>query len=112
MGLFITEAERKEKHTTCCFEFQRGRFQNSFWREDSICLEADIFDELKLFELFKTAVPHFDYYGLTEVSLRDWQALRRLSDKRGGLEEKVILELTPWAEACFKDEEVFTICGI
>lgn len=112
MKYFITEAERKELHTTCLFEFQKGTYQDRYWCEDSICLHADIFDELKLFELFHTALPHFDYYGRTEVHPENWEVLLLLSHNYGDEKEAVILELESWVENCFKVENAFTICGI
>ncbi len=49
--------------------------EDPHWQEDSICLYADLFDELELYPLFQKAVPQFDYYGTTEVSRKQWQAL-------------------------------------
>ena len=112
MKYFITEAERKELHSTCLFEFQKGTYHDRDWCEESICLHADIFDELKLFELFHTALPHFDYYGRTEVHPENWEVLLLLSHNYGDEKEAVILELESWVENCFKVENAFTICGI
>ena len=112
MKYFLSEAERKQTHGTCYFEFQRGAYQGEFWLSDSLCLHAEVFDELKLFELFSKAIPHFEYYGVTTVTKDDWQALVRLSKEYGGEKEVVISELTSWVEACFELEEIFTICGI
>ena len=112
MHFFITEAERKQKHTTCCFEFQRGAFHNIFWRDDSICLHANIFDDHKLYDLFHKAIPQFDYYGITEVTKENWQTLQVLAHECGGTKEAIILELAQWVRDCFQNENVFTICGI
>lgn len=112
MEYFITESERKELHSTCFFEFQKGRYYDRHWREDSICLHADIFDELKLYELFHKALPYFAYYGLTEVYPENWEELLSLSHDYGGKIEAVISEIVPWVENCFQVEKAFTICGI
>ena len=112
MKYFLTEAERKQGHGTCFFEFQRGENHSGCWLNDSLCLHADIFDEMKLYELFSKAIPHFSYYGVTLVSQKDWQILLQLSREYGGIKEEVICELVPWVEDCFKTEEAFTICGI
>ena len=112
MKYFITEAERKELHSTCLFEFQKGIYHDRYWCEDSICLHAEIFDELKLFELFHKVLPHFDYYGRTEVSPENWEVLLSLSHNYGGEIEVVISEIVPWIENCFQVEKAFTICGI
>ena len=48
MKYFINEEKRKASGGTCYFEFQKGKFKNKFWMKDSICLYADLFDELDL----------------------------------------------------------------
>ena len=75
-------------------------------------MHADIFDEFYLYEFFSNVVLKFAYYGPTEVSKKEWEALQILSHQYGGVIEEIISELTPWAEECFKTEKVFTICGI
>lgn len=52
MKYFVTEKERKASGGTCYFEFQKGKMRNEYWLEDSVCMHADLFDELKLFRLF------------------------------------------------------------
>ena len=112
MKYFMTEAERKQGHGTCFFEFQKGKDYGQCWLNDSLCLHADIFDEMKLYELFIAAIPHFAYYGVTVVTQKDWQALLLLSQEYGGIKEEVISELIPWVEECLKTKKAFTICGI
>ena len=112
MRYFLSEAERKQTHSTCYFEFQKGAYQGECWLSDSLYLYVDVFDDLKLFKLFSGAIPHFEYYGVTTVSKDEWQALVRLSKECGGEKEAVISELTSWVEKCFEIEEVFTIWGM
>lgn len=114
MKYFWTESERKQKHTTCCLEFRKGAYreEDPHWQEDSLCLYADLFDELELYPLFQKAVPQFDYYGSTEVSRKQWQALYQLVKECGGRKEQAIAELAPWVSDCLRTEEVFTIFGI
>lgn len=112
MKYFITEAERKERHSTLLFEFQKGKHRNKCWLDDSLCLHADIFDEFKLYELFIKAIPSFDYYGQAEVTQKDWNTLLLLSHEYGNEKEEIISEIASWVEYCFMKEEVFTICGI
>ncbi len=112
MKYFWTEAERKKNHTTCCFEFQKGKYSGKHWFEDSICLYADIFDEMNLHELFSEAVPKFDYFGPNEVTKEQWQMLLKLAHECGGTKEEVVIELKSWVEKCFEEYETFTICGI
>ncbi len=114
MKYFWTESERKQKHTSCCLEFRRGAYreEDPHWQEDSICLYADLFDELELYPLFQKAVPQFDYYGPTEVSRKQWQALYQLAKECGGRKEQAIEELAPWVLGWLRTEEVFTVLGI
>lgn len=70
-----------------------------------------MWDSLGLTELFTKALPNFSYYGLTEVSPVDFERLKELS-KSSEQWENVISQLSPWAEECFKNNTVFTICGI
>lgn len=70
-----------------------------------------IWDSLSLTELFTKALPNFSYYGLTEVSPDDFKKLKELS-KGSEQWENVISQLSPWAEECFENNTVFTICGI
>lgn len=54
MKYFITEAERKQLHSTYFFEFQEGQnddYEFTFWKENSILLNADLFDESKLYKV-------------------------------------------------------------
>ena len=62
MNYFLNEEERKASGSTCYFEFQKGKHRNKFWLEDSICIHADLFDELLLFRLFSESLGDFDYY--------------------------------------------------
>lgn len=114
MKYFWTELQRRQKHTSCCFEFRKGAYreEDPHWQEDSICLYADIFDELELYPLFRKAVPQFDYCGPTEVTKKQWQALLGIAKEHGGEALQVVMELSQWAEACLREEEVFTILGI
>ena len=48
MKYFINENQRKESHSTCYFEFQRGKYKNKCWKEDSLNLSQGIFIQLNL----------------------------------------------------------------
>ena len=111
MKYFLDEMQRKASGSTCCFEFQKGKFKNKFWLHDSLCLQADTFDSLNLYELFSNSIEDFCYYAPTEVSKEQWEVL---VVKSKGNEHwiNVIEELTPWVEECFTKYKCFTICGI
>lgn len=112
MKYFWTENERKERDTTCCLEFQRGEYKGSCWLDTSLCLDDDIFHDMKLYRLFKSAIRNFDHWGITEVNPEQWEKLKKLFNEKGGEYGELISELTPWAEENFKEEAVFTILGI
>ena len=112
MKYFVNEKERKASRSTCYFEFQKGKYRNKHWLEDSICLYADLFDEFGLFRLFSASLGTFDYYGPTNVVNKEkWDMIVQKS-KENELWKSVIDELTPWAENCFIKYGCFTICGI
>ena len=112
MKYFVNEEERKSSGSTCYFEFQKGNPKNKYWLTDSICLHADLFDELRLFDLFSSSLGTFDYYGPTNiVSEEKWNIIIEKS-KENEKWESVVQELKPWVENCFTKHRQFTICGI
>ncbi len=111
MKYFLDEVQRKITGGTCYFEFQKGKFRNKFWLKDSLCLHADIFDSLMLYELFSDSIENFCYYALNEVNEEEWQNLIAKS-KENNQWNSVIEELRPWVEECFTKYKCFTICGI
>ena len=104
--------QRKALGGTCYFEFQRGRFRGKHWLERSLFLDADRFDHMNLYEVFREALPHFDYYYVTEVTQAQYEKLKNLALARGGETAELFRELDHWAENCYLTENVFTICGI
>ena len=105
-------AQRKEQGGTCYFEFQRGRYREKHWMKRSVYLHADLFDGLQLYDIFAAALPHFNYYGPTEVTPDQYEALKALALARGGEIAALMEELDHWVRDCFQTENVFTICGI
>lgn len=112
MKYFVNEDERKASGSTCFFEFQKGKYHNKCWLPDSISIDMDIFDDLKLYELIKSIVPNFDYYGLTEINANEWEKILSTAHSIGGKTEKVIQEANEWATTAFSEFPVITICGI
>lgn len=107
-----TAAYRKVRGGSCYFEFQRGRHQGNHWLDGSVYLDDDLFDQLRLGDIFSAGLPYFDHYGTTEVTLAQYQELKALAADRGGEVAALFEELNHWAEDCFFTENVFTICGI
>lgn len=98
-----------QRHGSCCFEFQCGRFQGVYWKDTSIYLDADDFDRLLLYKIFP---PEFQYYGETIITASQWHQICSDAQRIGGEVKKVIDEIDVWARDCFITEPVFTILGI
>ena len=109
---FRTAAQRKAQGSTCYLEFQRGRFRGKHWLDRSLYLHDDAFEHLGLYEVFVTALPKFDHFGVTEVTPAQYKRLKSIALERGGDIAAAILELDHWVENCFLTETRFTICGI
>lgn len=112
MKYFLNEKQRKESHSTCYYEFQRGKYDGICWKEDSISISDDDFTRLKLGKIFLKAVPEFDYYGITEVNIGQWEKVKLLLREKSGEYEDLLKESEAWFEDNFKEFEVFTICGM
>ncbi len=102
----------RDKKGTCYFEFMAGKFKNEHWNDNSIFIHADIFDELKLINVFLEIVPHFEYYYITEVSFDEWSRIVLLANQKGGAVAEAVNELDLWAAEIKKTENCITICGI
>ena len=112
MKYFITANQRKASQSTLYFEFQKGRFNRAFWKEDSVYLHADTFDRLGLCELLTATVPDFCYYSTTQISPAQYEALKSTALKLGGEIAALIEELDMWVAECYRTENCFTILGI
>lgn len=112
MKYFVNEDVRKASGSSCYFEFQKGRHPNECWLPDSISIDMDIFDELKLYELIKAVVPAFDYYGITEIGHNDWNNIVKQGCVMSGKAEEAIREADEWATKAFSEVSVITIWGI
>ena len=111
MKYFLDEDQRRATGGTCYFEFQKGKFKNTFWLKDSLYLHADLFDSFLLYDLFSDSIEEFCYYAPNEVSK---EQLKKLIVKSKEKEQwkNAIEELYPWVEECFTEHSCFTICGI
>lgn len=112
MKYFIDEETRKASRSTCYFEFMIGKYRDKCWLPDSISISADLFDELKLYEVISSVIPSFDYYGLTEISIDDWNKIIDKAHFIGGKTQEVFNEANNWAKIVFDSYSVITICGL
>ncbi len=112
MKYFITEEERKRIGGTCFFEFQKGQENReekiSFWKEDSLILDAEIMDEFKFGKLF----PGFDYYGNTTVTREHWEVVKEKVKEKSQEVQDIFGELYTFAEENFKYFDYFLILGL
>lgn len=100
----------------CFHEFVQGEWDEEaliFWSDDSLYLHDDVVIDLELTgKLFKAAGVVFNNYGITKITLDDWNALVIRANAVGGEIFELIEELRPWAEDNFRKNEIFTILGI
>lgn len=108
----IDANQRKRQGSTLYFEFQPGPYQGKHWQEDSVFLYAPLFDDLRLYDLFIRALPHFNYYYVTEVNAEQFRTLRELAADCHPTAYEILKDLTPYAERWLEEYGCFTICGI
>ena len=102
-----------EREGSCYFEFRKGKQDDwNFWSDDSLYVHADLVDELHIGELWQQAILHFRYYGVTIISLEDWQEVKRLSVELDAEAQGAISEMDDWLQDCFLTESCFTLLGI
>jgi len=111
-----TESDRKG---TCYHEFQKGKFNGSFWKEDSLLIHEDsllIHDDnlyiLHLADIFHSVVPSYSEYGETEIIKEQWNEIYNRASEIDGEIKIAIDEINCWAKIVFKTEDIFTILGI
>ena len=111
---YLLDADRrKARGGTLYLEFQPGPYRNKHWQADSLYLPAPLFDDLGLYDLFRQAIPRFDYYYYTEVSPDQFRALAQLAQEHHTqCAAQILEELAPHAENWLVEYGCFTICGI
>lgn len=112
MDFFVNEEQRKASRSSFYLEFQKGSYQDKCWLPDSISIYADLWDRFHLSDLVCQAIKEFDYYGITVVTGQQWAEIVKTAQRAGGIWEKVIEDVIPWVDDCFKEHDVFTILGI
>lgn len=111
MKYFIDEKQRKESGSTCYFEFQRGKYDEKCWKEDSLNISDEDFHKL-LADIFLEVIPDFDYFGITEVNFEQWERIKGILSEKGGEHKEILTESEPWVCENFKDFDVFTVWGM
>lgn len=112
MKFFLNEEKRQASHSTCYFEFQKGRYKDKCWLPDSISISDTLWDKYNLSNLISSVIKDFDYYGITTVTKNQWDEIIKLSQESGEVCGEVIAEAIPWANECYEKYDVFTILGM
>ena len=112
MKYFVNEEQRKLSGSTAYFEFMKGKYHGKCWLSDSLSVSMNEFDRLRLEKLIFSVVPSFDYCGLTEITLKDWENIVIKAHSVGGETEAAISEIDEWARKALSDNKCFTILGI
>lgn len=112
MKYFLTEEQRRESHSTCYFEFQRGNHNGEFWKKDSLSLHDDIFGGMELDRIFKEAAPDFDYFGTSVIGIEEWEKIKAALSQGGKEHRELLAELEPWVTDNFKNYDVFSVVGM
>ena len=101
-----------ERDGTCYHEFYRGKWKNNdFWNESSICIDDDDMTA-RFVELIRKYVPSYDYYGETEITLKQWQQIKNEGLLTADKTADIINQAENWMAETFKEHKVFTILGI
>lgn len=112
MKYFITGEERKKSGSTCFIEFQRGEYDNEIWHISSICIDEELFYDLKLRKLFSSVLPQFDYFGITQVLPEHFARVKDAASTYLPETAECINELDSWLKQENEDGVMFTIVGM
>jgi hypothetical protein len=100
---------------SCYYEFYVGtwdRKKMQFWHNDSICITDCEFHSTGLAAIIAEVIPHYDPYGNTVVTKRDWEIMTQKAAEAGGESQAVVEEVSEWVKQNFLRHKVFTILGI
>lgn len=110
MKCFINEKERESTGSTRFIELMLGEYDGECWHEDSIYMNAELWEKLKLTHLFREVVSEFDYYGINPISIDQWEAIRNIGCDV--MQREAIDEVSSWIKNCFINHEYFTVLGL
>ena len=110
---WITEEDRCG---TAYFEFQKGQYDETFWKKDSLLIHCDDFDRTGIGTVLRETAD-FDYYGITEIDKETWERfLEKVNEYSDNPEFPCLAEavrsLIKWADDCLESADCFTILGI
>lgn len=109
MKYFCRPDDRKG---TCYYEFQKGGFDETFWKADSLLIHDDSWYDSGLEDFFFTEIPDLDEYGTTTVNRTDWETIRKRASEYGDDVNEALAELDEWLYETFEEYDEFTILGL
>lgn len=94
--------------------FYRGHFEGgSCYKDDALLINDNDFWTIKGFiEALYDAVPGYDAYGKSVVTLEQWREVGILIQSKDRESQIAYAEADSWAQEVFKGYDCFTIIGL
>ncbi len=97
---------------SCYHEFYKGEWdEHTFWKNDSILLHDDVMSD-GFVEAIIEVVPTYDPFGVTEISVLQWQEIGKKVLEKDIASQEQYKEADVWLEGVFQKYKCFTILGI
>ncbi len=98
----------------CFHELSKGDYERNeqYWREDSLFLDDDVFQDLGLYHLFARVIPQYDTWGLNKISQAQWEQIKAEAAEFGTRVQEFLQEVEPWVQENFQTETCFFILGV
>ena len=110
---FFTTEDNRSYGVTDYHEWIKGNFKDGiFWSEDSILLADSTYSRLNLYKFLAELIDGYDPYDNYEIDRELWEQMLSKADEIGGEMKELFEEATPWVEANYEENEVFTILGL
>lgn len=107
---FVKPTDRKG---SCYYEFYKGEWdENTFWKDDSICINDDDIYDSELDNIIIGFVPNYDPFGETVVTFRQWEQIKNAAISAGGKAAEIVQEAEEWMVDTFSKHNIFTILGL
>ena len=99
--------------STCDIEFQKGRFNNVFHKEDSMYLWDDHFWILDITTLFVEVLPEFDMCTEgCEINEEQRAAIVEASKRYSQITQQIVAEMNPWMRDAIGEYGCVTVLGV
>lgn len=109
MKYFCRPGDRKG---TCYYEFQKGEFDETFWKDDSLLIHDDDWYDSGLEDFFFAEIPDLDEYGTTTVKREQWDEIREHASEYDEIVNEALAELDEWVKETFEEYDEFSILGL